>query len=210
MPPTILKRVVAIASAVSRLLGVGARGAALELKGGFLTRPVAEIQKSGFFNWFQLGETGREPVGDGGYRINFQPTGDKFHDLTLVTVTVNSATAVQQMDLVLQRTFIDGPRDGIFASDIAKSFIADVPPLDDGEALSTLASEIQYRARSSQPVIVASGYSPPDLPDPPTIAYNTFAGKRHQYSKKLLHCVFSLENEGAAGSEQLRICFSLR
>jgi hypothetical protein len=210
LPYRIVRRALDIASAAGRLLGIGARKATSETIGGFLTQPLAEIQKSGFFNWFELGETAREPVAQGGNRINFQPTGDKFHDLALVAITVNSAAAIQRMDLVLQRSFIDSPGDGMFASDIAKSFVADVPPLDDGEALSILASEIQYRAKSSRPVIVGPGYSAPELPDPPTAAYETFAGQRRQHSRKLSHCVFSIENEAGAGAAQLRISFSVR
>ncbi|HEY6420266.1 MAG TPA: hypothetical protein VIX59_14815 [Candidatus Binataceae bacterium] len=210
MPLRIIRRAIAIVSAAGALIGIGAQAAAVEPIGGFLNQPLAEVQKSGFFTWFNLAETRREPAAGGGNKIDFQPTGDKFHDLALVVVTVNSAMAIQRMDLVLKRSFIASPTSGVFASDIAKSFIAGAPPRDDGEALSTLANEIQYRAKSSQQIIVGPGYSPPALPDPPTAAYEAYVGKRREVTKKLSHCDFGIENERPTDSDQLRMYFSVK
>jgi hypothetical protein len=210
LPSRIIRRAVAIATAAGALLGIGAHASAGEPRGGFLSQPLAEVQKDAFFTWFHLAETRRAPIAGGGQKIDFQPTGDKFHDLTRVIVSVNSAMAIERIDLVLKRSFIASPTDGIFASDIAKSFIGGAPPSDNSEKLSSLANEIQYRAKSSRPVFVGPGYSPPALPEPPSGAYEVFIGKRRSYAKKLSHCVFGIENESLEGSDQLRIHFSLR
>ena len=210
MPNRIIKRAIAIVSAAGTLVGFGARALALEPTGGLLNRPFAEIQKSQFVTWFQFAETHREPVAGGGEKIDFQPTGDKFHDLALIAVTVNPAMVIQRMDLVLKRSFIASPANGIFASDLAKSFVRGVPSSDDSEAMGTLADEIQYRAKSSQTVLIGPGYSPPALPDPPTASYQTYLGQRRTNSKKLSHCLFSIENEQQAGIDQLRINFTAK
>ena len=205
-----VRRAIAIVSALGAMLGIaGGPAAGGELEGGFLNQPLAEVQKTGFFTWFHLGETRREAGSGGLQKIVFQPTGDKFHDLAIVTITINSQSLIQRVELALKRTFISGGN-GVFAADIAKSFIQDAPPRDDAGALSTLADEIQYRARSSQTVIVGPGYKPPRLPDPPTREYQTYAGDRASASKKLAHCKFEIINEHPPGGDQLRMSFALR
>jgi len=198
----------AIVSTAGAIVGMVGRGVAAT-DGGFINQPLAEIQKTDFFNFFNLAETHREAAGGGTQKIVFQPTGEKFHDLAIVTVTINSHSLVQQIDLALKRSFISG-RDGIFAADIAKSFLTAAPPRPDADALTMLANEIQYRARSSQTMIVGPGYKPPPLPDPPTPAYQTYAGERASDSKQLASCTFEINNEHPPGGDQLRMSVALR
>jgi len=209
MASRIVSRAIAIASALGALLGIAGRGgAAAEAEGGFLNRPLAEVQKTDFFTWFHLGETGREAAGNGEQTITFQPTGEKFHALAIVTVSVDSQLKIQRIDLVLKRSFINSPSNGIFAADVAKSFVSNVPPRTDAEQMNTLVDEIQYRARSSQTIIVGPGYKPSKLPDPPSPAYQTYAGDRAADSKKLAHCIFEIDNEQASDADQVRMSFA--
>ncbi len=207
MASSILRRGVALLAAAGAILGIGARVAtAAAPAGGFLNHPLAEVEKSGFFNWFNLAETARAPAGGGLTKIVFRPTGPKFHDLALVEVTVDSKSSIVRIDLVLKRSFIENPGNGIFARDIAKSFILDAPPPD--SYLQTLADEIRYNATSSHPIIVGPGFKRPKLPEPPTAGYQTFIGRRKVERKKFADWVFEIQNErGAAGSDALRISF---
>ncbi len=206
----IVRRAIAIVSALGAMLGIaGGSAAGGELEGGFLNQPLAEVQKTGFFTWFHLGETRREAGANGVQKVVFQPTGEKFHDLAIVTVTINSESTIQRIELVLKRSFISGGN-GVFAADIAKSFLHDAPPRDDASQLTVLADEIQYRARGSQTVIVGPGYKTPELPNPPTRAYQTYSGERASDSRKLAHCKFEIVNEHPAGGDQLRMSFALR
>ena len=206
----IVRRALAIVSAIGAMLGIAGRAAAAPAEGGFLNQPLAEVQKSGFFTWFHLGETRRETESNGTQKIVFQPTGEKFHDLAIVTVTINSQSLIQRIELVLKRSFVSSPGNGIFAADIAKSFVLSAPPESDTEKVSMLANEIQYRARSSQTMIVGPSYKAPNLPDPPTRAYQTYAGQRASDSKKLNHSMFEIDNEQPPGGDHLRMSFALR
>jgi hypothetical protein len=212
MASNIFRRVVALISAAGAALGISARVAAAPIpksEGGFLSQPLAEIQKDSFFTWFHLGETGRQPVASGGEQIVFQPTGEKFHALAIVTVVVNSQMAVQQMDLALKRSFISGGN-GIFAADIAKSFLHGAPPHTDAEQMTTLANEVQAGASSSQTVIVGPGYQRPTVPDTPTASYEVYNGRRKSTSRTLTYCNFRIANEPSPAGDQVRMTFSLR
>jgi hypothetical protein len=207
---SILRRGLAAVAAVGAILGIGGRTAtASSAAGGFLNHPLAEVEKSGFFNWFNLAETGRASAGAGLTTIDFRPSGPKFHDLALMQVSVDSKSSIVRIDLVLKRSFIESPGNGIFARDIAKSFVLEAPPQAEDESyLQTLADEVQYNAASSQPIIVGPGFKRPKLPEPPTAAYQTFIGKKKAERKKFAHCIFEIENErDASGDDALRMSF---
>jgi hypothetical protein len=200
-------------AAAGAILGIRGRIAtAAATTGGFLNHPLAEVEKSGFFNWFNLAETARAPAGANLTRIDFRPTGAKFHNLALVQVTIDSKSSIVRIDLMLKRSFIESPGNGIFARDIAKSFVLDAPPqAEDQSYLRTLADEIQYKATSSHPIIVGPNFKAPNLPEPPSVAYQTFTGARKEERKKFENCVFEIANErDAAGDDALRISFQPR
>src|SRR5580658_3992168 len=87
-------------------------------------------KKTDFFQFFHLEQTGESAVKDGKI-IVFQPSGEKFHDLVRVYMTVDSKALIQGVELELSRSSVDSPSDGIYARDIAKSFLqAAVDPQD--------------------------------------------------------------------------------
>jgi hypothetical protein len=207
----IFARASAFAAAARALIGIEPRIAAHAGPiGDFLNHPLAAAEQNGFFRWFHLAETRREPAVNGDQKIVYQPTGEKFHDLAMVIVTVNGNAMIQRIELVLKRSFIASPRDGIFASDIGKSFVLACLPEDAPEELRTLANEIAHRARSSQPVIVGPGYSSPKLPERFSRAYEVYAGVRPLHATKLPHYRFEIGNRRAADSEELSISFTIR
>ena len=64
----------------------------------------------------------------------FKPSGEKFHPLVTVKVTTDGAGRILALEMALARSFIDSPRDGIYARDIAKSFLqAGLPASRDGK-----------------------------------------------------------------------------
>jgi hypothetical protein len=209
---SIFQRGLALIMAAGAILGIRGRSAtAAEPVGGFLNYPLSEVEKSGFFNWFNLAETARAPAREGLTKIEYRPTGPKFHDLTLIQITVDSRSSVVRIDLVLQRSFIESRGNGIFARDIAKSFILDAPPeAEDQGYLRSLADEIQYNATSSQPIIVGPDFKRPKLSEPPTAAYQTFIGHRKPERKKFANCVFEIKNERDTGGDALRVSFAQR
>jgi hypothetical protein len=90
---------------------------------GVLGTESQTLASTDFFHWFHLEETG-----SGQYQSlelrQFQPSGPKYHDLTSVILISNEFNQLQGADLFLAREFIDNVPHGIFASDIAASFLS--------------------------------------------------------------------------------------
>ncbi|MGO8867514.1 MAG: hypothetical protein ACLQME_13530 [Alphaproteobacteria bacterium] len=172
---------------------------------GFLGRPLAEVLQSGFFSWFHLVETGSAAAAGGGLVISYKPDGARFHRMTTLEVTVDTAGIVGRMELWLLRSFIDSPVDAPFARDIAKSFLNDAPAADDAAALAPLAAEVEYRLSSSETVIVGPGYRKPELPSEPSPGYRTYSGARASHLQELGHSKLEMSNEHGPDGDALRL-----
>jgi hypothetical protein len=94
---------------------------------GFIGMTVDEARQSHFFQWFNLEAV---TVPDTALRV-FKPSGEKFHDLVTVNARVDAAGRIAMIELVVARSFIEDSREGMFAADIAKSFLeAALAPAD--------------------------------------------------------------------------------
>jgi len=106
---------------------------------GLLGMPMTEALKTDFFTFFRLVETSRQPAGASTI-VTFKPSGADFRQLVTLQATVTDQQLVG-LRLELARKFISGSQ-GVFANDIAKSFLADGPPRADRTALELLVNEI--------------------------------------------------------------------
>jgi len=80
---------------------------------------------SEFFTWFHLAPVGTPIAVDGSQAWHsFRPTGSAFQALVEVDVLSEADGKIEGASLGLDRSFIDDPRNGVFARDIAKSFMA--------------------------------------------------------------------------------------
>jgi hypothetical protein len=207
----IFARASALTAAARALIGIEPRiAAAAGPMGDFLNHPLPQAERSAFFRWFHLAETRRESSSNSDQKIVYQPTGEKFHDLAMVIVTVNGNAMIRRIELVLKRSFIASPHDGIFASDIGKSFVLASLPEDVPEELRTLANEIAHRAHTWQPIIVGPGYRSPKLSERFSKAYEVYAGVRPSHATKLAHCRFEIGNQRTTDSAELSISFTIR
>src|SRR5438105_14433165 len=110
-----IRRMLRVASVILGLLG------AKELAwagAGELGDNVEQARKTEFVRWFHLEETGRT-----GSVVHFKPSAEKFRSLVTVSLSLDSRQRLIGAELVLSRSFIDSGRDGLFARDIAKSFL---------------------------------------------------------------------------------------
>jgi hypothetical protein len=127
---------------------------------GMIGVNLAAVQQgSDFFKFFHLAPTG--PANAPGV-VDFRPTG-QFAALVDVAVTVDGADRITAITLTLARSFIDDPANGVFARDIAKSFLLGAPPPADSQQVRALASDIFSSG-------TVRGYTPQ------TPAYTVFAG----------------------------------
>lgn len=174
---------------------------------GLLGQAIAAAERNDLFTFFNLAQTGREPCGDG-QLLGFRPTGAQFHALASVTVATDAKGDVEAMILMLDRGFIDDPANGVFARDIAKSFLRDVSGPSAGPVIARLADEIEGAAAGAGTVIYRSGAAPAPPPGPPSAAYQAFLGGRSTFMATSGGEALGLVNGPQDGEAVLRISLS--
>jgi hypothetical protein len=111
-------------------------------------------------------------------KIGFKPSGESFHALTTVYCFVDQSDHIRSLELQLRRSFIDDPTNGIFAADMAKSFIYNAAGRDISSDLRALAEDIEFRATSRQPIISGPiNRGAAALQRSPTAAYQVYLGR---------------------------------
>jgi hypothetical protein len=91
----------------------------------------------------------------------------------------------------IPRSFIDGGREGLFARDIANSFLRVVTSAEERTAIGGLIVEIEQPARR--------------LPVAPSPGYGTFLGEQTHYEQSLVGGRIRLENRAVNGVRSLVI-----
>jgi hypothetical protein len=96
-----------------------------------------------FFRWFSL-ERYEPPqaLADGRTWHGFRPSGEKFRALVTVNLETDAATRIIDAKLCLDRAFIEHPKDGAFARDIAAGFLRWALPPDRQNAVGGFLSEL--------------------------------------------------------------------
>ena|ERR1700730_6511971 len=151
----------------SLLLGtLGIKALAIAGVGDFGER-LEQARQTEFFRWFHLQETSRT-----GKVVHFKPSGEKFRSLVTLNLTVDSNERLVAAELILSRSFIDSGRDGIFARDIAKSFVSMLATAPD------LIAEIEQPPANMTTTLIVANRPAPKLPASPTPGYQVFLGQR--------------------------------
>jgi hypothetical protein len=85
---------------------------------------LAAAMNQEFFRWFHL-ERYEPPQGlaDGRTWHGFRPSGEKFQPLVTVNLETDAGDCIIDAKLCLDRAFVEHPKDGAFARDIATSFL---------------------------------------------------------------------------------------
>jgi len=168
---------------------------------------LAEAKRTEFFSWFHLQQTGKETDAKSRPVMIFQPSGGAFHELVTVRAALDNQERIVQFELLLTRSFVDDKKQGVFANDIAKSFLLDAAPRADQNAIRGLADDISSNQMSQQRVITGQPLPPP--PQRPGPAYLTYLGQRQQDTEQLPSSTLHLENLKRGGQQWLRMAFSL-
>ena len=153
---------------------------------GELGENVEQARKTEFFRWFHLEESGRT-----GSVVHFKPRAEKFRSLVTLNLLLDSRQRLIGAELVLSRSFIDSGVEGLFARDIAKSFLRVVTSAEERRAIGGLIGEIEQPA--------------PRLPVAPSPGYRTFLGEQTHYEQSLARGHIRLENRAVDGAASLVI-----
>src|SRR5262245_39371484 len=197
--------------AVSFLCSLGLNTFFAPCASGQLGMTFAGLQKADLFTWFHLEQVSVTPDAQGQSIIVLKPGGEKFRALVTVNVTVSPNDHVLATELILARSFVDHPTEGIFARDIAKSFLHTMVPQEDHGVTSDLANEIEYQYPENLEVFVLTAKRPEiALPAVPTAGYQTFLGQQQAFTQSLSRCTLELENLQREGTKWLRISIQMR
>jgi hypothetical protein len=167
--------------------------------GGF-GETLEQAKQTGFFKWFMLEQTSESTEGSGKQFV-FQPSGDRFHNFARVNVKVDGQGRIVGVELALQREFVDSASIGIYARDIAKSFLQTGVNPQDQESVANLVREIDQLKGSSAPVIIHQDAVKPSPAGPPSDGYEVYLGRREGFQQALPHGQsLSLENKTATNT----------
>lgn len=138
-------------------------------------------QGSDFFTFFNLEPVGA-PISAGGSQAwhSFRPSGAVFRKLVELDVLTAANGTIVAAYLGLDRSFIDNPGNGIFARDIAKSFLTwavGKPSPQIGNLIANLADPA-----AAGTVVIMSGPAPAPPPSDTTGGYGVYLGREQRAS----------------------------
>ncbi len=103
---------------------------------------MADVRGTDLFTFFSLERVDSAAAAGGGARVSFRPSGEAFRSLAEVRLVMDAAGIVRTAELSLARAFVDHARNGFFARDLGRSFLAAFTPADDVPDLRPLADAI--------------------------------------------------------------------
>jgi len=184
-----------------------------------MTLPNAEQQD--FFNWFHFKENERKAEPDQQTIVSFS-TGVNKYSVQLAAI-VDKSNDITAMSLVLPRDFINDPGAGVFARDIAKSFLAAAIADADLKSVQSLITEIEFGGQSLKPVQVKEAVlngkpvadkqllapsgelkvggqawlgagTPPAVPAVNSGGYQAYLGKKDEFDQSFSGCSLRMSN----------------
>lgn len=165
---------------------------------------LEDAKQTDFFRFFNLVEAGATEAEQQRKVFIFRPRAGMFREAVNVTAVVDSAGRILTMKLMLDRAFVDHKQNGIFARDIAKSFLRHAIPLADEREVNDLANEIEFPRKLEGYEIMRTGPDP-QLPARPTQGYLVFLGESPLSEQRLKQSLVRLQNSKAGGDEVLTI-----
>lgn len=166
---------------------------------GIFGDSLESAEQTEFFHWFSLEKVGETRDASGLNVVEFRPSGEKFNRLVGFKVTCDSVGHLQALQLEIHREFIDSPQEGVFAADLAKSFL--LGAFEDRSKVEGLAAEIEYGSHraSKRPILVGSDNPTPSIPERPSPAYATYLGKQQQWELPVSGMHLGMKNENRDG-----------
>jgi len=108
--------------------------------------PLSEAYKKDFFSFFRFSMIGMSVTKDGYTSVSYKPPrGSMLRQCVDLNLTLTSEGRIKRMVLKLRRRCIEDSRQGMFARDVAKSFIQAGIPDSDSDSVGDLINEIFFR-----------------------------------------------------------------
>jgi hypothetical protein len=157
-----------------------------------LGRALTQAVDHEFFRWFHLMryEAPRD-LADGATWHGFRPDGERFRDLVTVNLETDRDACIADAKLCLDRAFIEHPKDGRFAQDIAASFLRWILP---EAAQKEIGGFLQELGDFGPNVIRFKGAPAPVPPAQPTALQRVYRGQDKDAAVELPGLALRLTN----------------
>jgi hypothetical protein len=180
----------AVAAILGRVFGRG-RGPGSSIG----VRKLDDERGGHFFSWFHLEPLGNPaPTGSGRAWHCFRPNGEAFRAFVELDILIDQAGRILESRLGLDRAFLDHPGNGVFARDLAKSYLQWGLAEPARSQARGLIDNIASQAGSGTPVLVRADSSPPAPGEDPTGGYLVYLGKRTAVEAVVGDSKLTLEN----------------
>jgi hypothetical protein len=171
---------------------------------GRLGETLDSALKTDLFTWFHFEQASVEKDAEGRDVFRFKPSGSKFHDLAMLTITCDAARKLVSAEVLIKRSFVDDQANGVFAADLANSFLRQATSMNDLTVIAPLITEIEETGFHGRTVIRAAGTGVQrPRPNSPSGGSLVYAGKQPTFDSPLSSTSLTLENRGAAGDAAL-------
>jgi hypothetical protein len=171
------------------LTGSAAQAATNDDNGLLGTDLTTARAHSDYFQFFNLEPTGgAQPSAN---ETSFKPIGSDFRQLVTIYVETDSKQLISGLRVVIARSFIDDPKNGVFARDLIKSTLLATVNATDAASLDDLGTEILYRDRKGTVLT----RNEPQLSATPSAAYLVVSGTSKSWETKLRSSQIRLSNQ---------------
>ena len=171
---------------------------------GFIGMTLDEARRTHFFQWFNLA-----PAGASEGPAVFKPSGANFRDLVTVSARTDADERIRMIDLVIARSFIEDPRQGMFAADIAKSFLEAALGPEDRASMQHLIDTIACGGSYAVPILAASA---PGRPAPEIVRNSAphlvWLDKNSHWRRPSSAALLEVQNVMAGGVKAVRLAVS--
>ena len=163
-----------------------------------------DAARTEFFRWFHLEPTARLDA----HTIPFKPSGSDFRELVTVTARTSDDGLITAIDLAVARSFIEDPKQGMFAADMAKSFLAAALAAPDRAHMQHLIDTIGHGGRYARPILILGAERRALEIEPDSAPYQVWLGRNSHWRRPFDAVLLRLENVVIEAVPSLRIVVS--
>ena len=160
-----------------------------------------EAARTGFFQWFHLEPVERPDL----HTTSFKPSGPSFRELATVTARTDDANRIVAIELALARSFIEDPQQGMFAADIAKSFLDAALAAPERAHMQHLIDTIAHGGTYARPILAAGPRGPGLQIERLSAPYQVWLGRNPRWRRPFDSVLLRLENIENGPTRTLKI-----
>jgi hypothetical protein len=169
-----------------------------------------DVSGTDFYGWFHFGQLTKTLAEEGVTTVTHRTTGG-FRDLVVLTVAADADGQTDSLSLRVARSFIDDPRDGVFALDVVASFIREGAVGQGFEAgFALLLGDLRSHMHRYSHVVYTDSNPLPPLPRLPGDfgpAFAVYSGADAAFSTQLAHTDLRLSNDRFDGVGALTVSY---